>query len=160
MGVSLHRNALGNHEGPPMTEAETKAWLLVTTRRNWAYLRARGVWAFSGEGKARGIRVNDFGVVYVVFEGDQPGALTGLFRFAGRPRLVQDDPVLSRTYPIEIPIELVAAPGEVPFKPLVPALAFIKNKRNWGAVLQGAVPKPLEDSDFRLIRRALLQDAE
>ncbi len=57
---------------------------------------------------------------------------------------------MNETYPLRIKIKSIKL-GELEFKPLIPELKFITNKKKWSGHLMGKAMRELPEKDYKLI---------
>ena len=135
-------------------------WFLITSRGHWARLRDLGCWAFAKKHarKATAVKPEHRSIVYLTADGGRyTSAITAVLRFTG----IANEGSNGKTafdafFPLRVPMEIEICPPEpIPFKPLIPDLEFIFEKKNWGSLLQGQPLKPLPFSDFELMQKAL-----
>jgi len=69
-------------------------------------------------------------------------------------RIFKVPPHLNETYPLRVKIKPVKL-GELDFKPLIPKLSFITNKKKWSGHLMGKAMREIPEEDYRLIESLL-----
>jgi predicted RNA-binding protein len=138
-------------------------WLCILNRENWKSVLAHHVWGVSERHKntVSRVKVGHNLLFYVVSEQRDGQRLESAV--CGRAEVTSD--VFRDTkrvffsgtgevYPLRVRLQDVVSFGEIPFKPLIPALSFIKNKRRWSGHLQGKAMRMLPDTDATLILQA------
>ena len=65
-------------------------------------------------------------------------------------RIFKSPPHLNETYPLRVKIKPIKL-GELDFKPLIPKLKFITNKKRWSGHLMGKAMREIPEDDYRLI---------
>ncbi len=139
-------------------------WLCITTGENWEVIRSRNVWGVSERHRNTIARVKkgDRLLIYLKQERKEDRV--------EEPRIVAEYEVSSEvfrdssrifkspkglgneTFPFRInitPVEVFKVPVE--FKPLIPKLEFIKNKKKWTGHLMGKAMREISEKDYRLI---------
>jgi predicted RNA-binding protein len=67
--------------------------------------------------------------------------------------------MVNETFPLRIklkPVKILKKPVE--FKPLIPEMRFITNKKKWSGHLIGKAMRTIPEEDFELIRNRLKDD--
>jgi len=135
-------------------------WLCITTRTNWEVIKKQNVWGVAPRHlrTLQRVKVGDILVFYVKQEVEKsvkrPSAIVGIYEVVGKP-FRDETPIFSGgVYPWRIRIKPLKT-GEVEFKPLIPKLKFIVNKKGWTGYLMGKAMRPLPEEDYRLIEGLL-----
>ncbi len=139
-------------------------WLCITNEENWKVIRERNIWGVPERHKNTIARVKpgDKLVIYLkqeivkdkvvepkivaVYE-----AVSEVFRDSSRifktPKGMGNE-----TFPLRIklkPVKIFEKPVE--FKPLIPKLKFITNKKKWSGHLMGKAMREIPEEDFKVI---------
>ena len=138
-------------------------WLCILDRTNWKVVQQKKVWGVSERHKntISKVQINDQLLFYLVSElidGVRlESAIGGQARVVSEPfikktRIFGDKSVkkTNEVFPLRIKITNIEVfKKEIPFKPLIKSLDFIKNKKRWGGHIQGAAMRtiPKEDHD-------------
>ena len=85
--------------------------------------------------------------------------IVGIFEAVSEPyedskRIFKSPPHLNETYPLRVKVKPVKL-GEVEFKPLIPKLKFITNKKKWSGHLMGKAMREIPEEDYKLIKKLL-----
>jgi len=140
-------------------------WLAISNRENSEVVIRKNIWG------APGRAVNQIskampGDTLLVYVGQQvvdkdttlPPAITGAFEvvsemFEDTTRIFTSPPKLGdEIFPLRIrlkPIRIFDPPAE--FKPLIPKLKFITNKKQWSGHIRGQAMRVIPEEDYRLI---------
>ena len=141
-----------------------KYWLCITTEENWRVIREKNVWGVPDRHKNTIARVKpgDKLLIYLKQERDKEEikeprivavyeAVSEVFRDSSRifksPRGMGNE-----TFPLRIkikPVKIFDKPVE--FKPLIPKLKFITNKKKWSGHLMGKAMREIPEEDYDLI---------
>lgn len=140
-------------------------WLCVTTWDNWLVVKEKLVWGVSERFRnaMAQVKPGDELLMYVMQhrKGEElvPSKVMGAFKVVSEP--FKDSTKVfksykgSETYPYRVKLEpLVVGEKGVEFKPLVPKLSFVKNKRFWSGSLRRAMVK-LPERDYKLLLEEL-----
>jgi len=130
-------------------------WLCITNERNWKVIRERKVWGTGSKETLSRVNMGDKLIFYLKREElgkvRKEPRIVGIFEVCSE--IFEDSsPIFDKAYRYRVklkPIKILKKPLE--FKPLVPRLKFIKNKKNWGGELRGKSMRKLPEEDFRLI---------
>jgi len=141
-------------------------WIYVTNSNNWGVTQKTNILGVSARYKNALSRVKkgDKCLVYVkgeVIAGDRiEPKLVAQYEIASTvfedsKKLFNAPPnIADETFNFRIrlkPVEIWEKPIE--FKPLVPKLAFIKNKKNWALHIRGRAIVEIPEDDYHLILR-------
>ena len=140
-------------------------WLCITTEANWKVIKERNVWGVPERHKntIAKVKPGDKLVIYLKQEkvGDEikPSRIAGVFEVVSEPfkdstRIFSSKGMKSsgETFPWRVkikPIKIFDKPIE--FKPLIPKLKFITNKKKWSGHLMGKAMREIPKEDFKLI---------
>ena len=139
-------------------------WLCITNEENWKVIRERNIWGVPERHKNTIVRVKpgDKLVIYLKRERVKDKvveprivavyeAVSEVFRDSSRifktPKGMGNE-----TFPLRIklkPVKIFEKPVE--FKPLIPKLKFITNKKKWSGHLMGKAMREIPEEDFKLI---------
>jgi len=139
-------------------------WLCITNEENWKVIRERNIWGVPERHKNTIVRVKpgDKLVIYLKRERVKDKvveprivavyeAVSEVFRDSSRifktPKGMGNE-----TFPLRIklkPVKIFEKPVE--FKPLIPKLKFITNKKKWSGHLMGKAMREIPEDDFKLI---------
>ncbi len=136
-------------------------YVAVTNDDNWLVVKSKQVWGLpeGRENLIRRLKKGDYLFIYLMSSrrGDKllSSRLAGLFQVASDPYRDSKRIFKGRLYPNRVKLKPVLIPKKpVEFKPLVPKLAFIKNKKFWSAHLRSGLAE-IPDQDFRLLKETL-----
>jgi len=81
--------------------------------------------------------------------------IVGIYEVVSKPytdstRIFKSPPHLNETYPLRVKIKPIKL-GEFDFKPLIPKLSFITNKKRWSGHLMGKAMREIPAEDYKLI---------
>jgi len=139
-------------------------WLCITTEDNWNVIKERNIWGVQEKHRNTIARVKpgDKCVIYVMStkKDDEiiPPRIVAIYEvvsevFRDSSRIFK--PPLrdkSEVFPLRVrlkPVEIFEEPVE--FKPLIPKLKFIKNKKRWTGHIQGKAMREIPEEDYELI---------
>ena len=140
-------------------------WLCITNRDNWEVVKKNNVWGVAKRHKntIAKVKPGDRFVFYVKQERENKQVLepkiVGIFEVVSEPytdssRIFKSPPHLNETYPLRVKIKPLKL-GELDFKPLIPKLKFITNKKKWSGHLMGKAMREIPEEDYRLIESLL-----
>ena len=139
-------------------------WFCITNEDNWKVIKQKNVWGVPERHKntIAKVKPGDKLLIYVKQERDKDEvkeprivavyeAASEVFRDSSRifktPKGMGNE-----TFPLRIklkPVKIFDKPIE--FKPLIPKLKFITNKRKWSGHLIGKAMREIPEEDYRLI---------
>ncbi|ADC64353.1 protein of unknown function DUF55 [Ferroglobus placidus DSM 10642] len=139
-------------------------WLCITTEENWKVIREKNVWGVPERHRntIAKVKPGDKLLIYLKQEkiGDEikEPRIVAVYEVVSEP--FRDSTKIfktpkgmgSETFPLRIkikPIKIFDKPIE--FKPLIPKLKFITNKKKWSGHLMGKAMREIPEDDFRLI---------
>ncbi len=137
-------------------------WLCILNRGNWKVVRDYKIWGVAERHRTpiSSVKVGDQLLFYVIGEtinnmryesGICGSAEAASEVFKDARRIFASEK--TENYPLRIRLSnVVSFEKEVPFKPLIHELDFIKNKRKWSGHLQGKAMRQISESDFDKIR--------
>ncbi len=141
-------------------------WLCITTEENWKVIRSKNVWGVPERHKNTIMKVKpgDKLLIYLKQENIKgevkPSRITGAYEVISEPfkdstRIFSSKGMrTNETFPWRVrvkPIKIFDKPIE--FKPLIPKLKFITNKKKWTGHLMGKAMREIPEEDFELIMR-------
>lgn len=142
-------------------------WLCITTEENWEVIKSKNIWGVPERHKntIAKVKKGDRLLLYLKQERkedkvEEPRivaeyeAISEVFRDSSKlfrpPKGMGNE-----TFPLRIkirPVEIFKIPVE--FKPLIPKLEFIKNKKKWTGHLMGKAMREIGERDYKLILSA------
>ena len=142
-------------------------WLCITTEKNWDVIREKNVWGVPERHRnvIAKVKPGDKLVIYIKQERvdnvvKEP-RIVGIFEVVSDPfrestRIFSSKGVRNsgETFPWRVkikPIKIFDKPIE--FKPLIPKLKFITNKKKWTGHLMGRSMREIPKEDYNLILR-------
>ena len=136
-------------------------WLCITNRDNWKVIKEKSIWGVPKRHKntIAKVKPGDKLVIYVKQERRDKQILepkiVGIFEVVSEPytdssKIFKSPQHLNETYPLRVKIKHIKL-GEVDFKPLIPKLKFITNKKKWSGHLMGKAMRELPEEDYKLI---------
>ncbi|MCD6371981.1 MAG: EVE domain-containing protein [Thermococcus sp.] len=140
-------------------------WLCITNRDNWEVIKKKNVWGVAKRHKntIAKVKPGDRLIFYVKQERKNKEVLepkiVGIFEVVSEPytdssRIFKSPPPPNETYPLRIKIKPVKL-GELDFKPFIPKLKFITNKKRWSGHLMGKAMREIPEEDYKLIEDML-----
>ncbi len=138
-------------------------WLCITNEENWKIIRERNIWGVPERHKntIAKVKPGDKLLIYVKQEnigGElKPSRIVGVYKVISEP--FKDSTRIFKTpkgmgtesFPWRVkiePIKIFDKPIE--FKPLIPKLKFITNKKKWTGHLIGKAMREIPEEDFKL----------
>jgi len=139
-------------------------WLCITNRDNWKVIKEKNVWGVPRRHKntIAKVKPGDKLIIYLKQERKDKQILepkiVGIFEVVSEPyedssRIFKAH-VPNETYPLRVKIKPIKL-GEVEFKPLIPKLKFITNKKRWSGHLMGKAMREIPEEDYKLIESLL-----
>ena len=139
-------------------------WLCITNEDNWKVIKQKNIWGVQEKHRntIAKVKPGDKLLIYVKQERDKDEvkeprivavyeAASEVFRDSSRifksPKGMGNE-----TFPLRIklkPVKIFDKPVE--FKPLIPRLKFITNKKKWSGHLMGKAMREIPEEDYRLI---------
>ena len=140
-------------------------WLCITTEDNWKVIKEKNVWGVPERHKntIAKVKPGDKLLIYLKQEkiGDKvkPSRIVGVFEVISEPfkdstRIFSSKGLKSRSksFPWRVKIKPIKIFDEpIKFKPLIPKLKFITNKKKWNGHLMGKAMREIPEEDFELI---------
>ena len=137
-------------------------WLCITTEENWKVIREKNVWGVPDRHKntIAKVKPSDKLVIYVKTDKVvKDPKIVAVYEVVSEPfkdstRIFSSKGMKSsgETFPWRVkikPIKIFDKPIE--FKPLIPKLKFITNKKKWTGHLMGKAMREIPEEDFKLI---------
>ncbi len=139
-------------------------WLCITTEDNWKVIKQKNIWGVAERHKnaIAKVKPGDKLLIYLKQERDKDEvkeprivavyeAVSEVFRDSSRifkpPKGMGNE-----TFPLRIklrPVKIFDKPVE--FKPLIPKIKFITNKKKWSGHLMGKAMKEIPEDDYNLV---------
>jgi predicted RNA-binding protein len=145
----------------------TQYWLCILNRENWEVVQEQKIWGVSvrHENTIRKVEIGDRLLFYLIGEMIKekrlPSSLAGKAEvkcpvFKDNSRIFNSPEGKRETYPLRINLtNLQVSSKEISFKPFIPELKFITNKKRWSGHLQGRAMRTIPESDYALLTRNL-----
>jgi len=140
-------------------------WLCITTEENWKVIREKNVWGVPDRHKntIAKVKPGDKLLIYVKQENVKgeikPSRIVAVYEVVSKPfkdstRIFSSKGMRSsgEIFPWRVkikPIKIFDKPVE--FKPLIPKLKFITNKKRWSGHLMGKAMREIPEEDYKLI---------
>lgn len=144
-------------------------WICITNEENWKVIRERNVWGVSERHKNTIAKVKSGDKLLIYLKQERDGdavkeprivaiyeAVSEVFRDSSRIFKTPQN-MRGEIFPVRIkikPIKIFDKPVE--FKPLIPKLKFITNKRKWHGHLMGRAMREIPKEDYRVITKGRL----
>ena len=141
-------------------------WLCITNEENWKVVKAKNIWGVPEGHKKQlnEVEIGDFFVFYLKGEKVKdvrlPPRISGIFKVVSKPFKdenkifssvgFKNDEIFSHRVKLD---PLIIKNKE--FKPFIPKLTFIKNKKKWQGHIQGKAMRSIPKEDFKLIMKDL-----
>jgi predicted RNA-binding protein len=140
-------------------------WLCITNEANWKIIKSKNIWGVSDRHKntIAKVKPGDKLVIYVKQENVKgevkPSRIVAVYEVVSEPfrdstRIFSSKGVRSsgETFPWRVKIKPIKIFDRfVEFKPLIPKLKFITNKKKWPLYLMGKAMRSIPREDFELI---------
>jgi predicted RNA-binding protein len=146
-------------------------WIASSNRDNAKILDAKHIWGVPKRNKTlmQRVKPGDTILVYVRQEKEDdtilPSAITGAYEVVSEPyedhaRIFTTPPQMGdEVFPFRMKVKPVAVfPEPLEFKPLIPDLTFITNKKMWSGHLRQAM-REIPEEDYHLILRRAGEEA-
>jgi predicted RNA-binding protein len=151
----------------------TKYWLAISNHENWEILKKNNIWGVSrrNPNAIAKINIGDLILIYVssiIMDKKviSPVVITGAYESLSS--VYEDTNKIflppnrnpEEVFPLRIklkPISIFLEPVE--FKPLIPKLNFIKNKKMWNGHIRGKGIREIPEVDFNLIIQSHLDSS-
>ncbi|USH00038.1 EVE domain-containing protein [Thermococcus argininiproducens] len=142
-------------------------WLCITNRENWKIIKNNNIWGVPEKRHKNTllkVKPKDKVIIYIKQEKDQEGntlepKIVAIYEVVSEPfkdskKVFKAPKNSNETYPWRIKLKLIKS-GEIEFKPLIPKLSFIKNKKKWSTHLFGKAMREIPEEDYKLIEKLL-----
>ncbi|WP_456444116.1 EVE domain-containing protein [Thermococcus sp.] len=139
-------------------------WLCITNRANWEVIKENNIWGVPRRHKntIAKVKPGDRLVIYLKQERKDKEILepkiAGIFEVVSEPyedsKRIFKGHVPNETYPLRVKIKPIKL-SELEFKPLIPKLKFITNKKKWSGHLMGKAMREIPEEDYKLIESLL-----
>jgi len=138
-------------------------WFASSNRDNWEIIRKNNVWGIPKRNKAiiERVKLGDFILIYVAQKKEEdtilPSAVAGAFEIVSegyedtKRLFITPERMGDEVFPYRVhlkPVTIFKEPVE--FKPLIPDLKFIKNKKMWTGHIRSAM-REIPEEDYRFI---------
>jgi len=139
-------------------------WLCITTEENWKVIKQKNIWGVQEKHRntIAKVKPGDKCLIYVMStrKDDEiiPPRIMGVYEvtsevFKDSSRIFKP-PARNKneTFPLRVrlkPVKIFEKPIE--FKPLIPKLKFITNKKKWIGHIQGKAMRKIPEEDYNLI---------
>ncbi len=143
-------------------------WLCITTEENWKIVKEKNVWGVPERHRNTIAKVKhgDKLLIYLKQEkiGDEIKEPRIVATYEVVSELFKDSTKIfktpkgmgNETFPWRVKIKLVKIfKKPVEFKPLIPKLKFITNKRKWSGHSMGKAMREVPEEDYKLIMSAV-----
>jgi predicted RNA-binding protein len=147
-----------------IAEEKMSYWLCITNEENWNVVKGKNIWGVAQRHKNTILKVKNGDKLLMYLKQEKIGdelkesRISGIFEVQSNvftsstkifkvPKGMKDE-----MFPLRIklkPIEIFKQPVE--FKPLIPQLKFITNKKKWFGSLMGRAMREISKEDFELI---------
>ena len=141
----------------------TQFWLCILNRENWLVVQEKKIWGVSERHRntIKKVKIGDHLLFYLIGEITKekrlPSAIAGKAEvkspvFKDNTRIFHSPEGKREHYPLRINLtNFQVSPEEIPFKPLIPELEFITNKKRWSGHLQGKAMRTIPEHDYILL---------
>lgn len=140
-------------------------WLCITNEENWNVVKTKNVWGIAERHRnmIAKVRTGDTLLMYLKQEkiNDEinESRIAGVFEAASavysNNKKIFEVPkgMGNERFPLRVKLKPVTIfKKQVEFKPLIPQLTFITNKKKWSGHLMGKAMRTIPNEDFELIR--------
>lgn len=141
-------------------------WLCITDRKNWKVVQQQKIWGVAERHRntIHKVERGDQLLFYLIGEtidgtrlesaiGGQAEVASDVFRDTKKIFGSGSVKKKTETFPLRIRLSNVEKfREEIPFKPLIADLEFIKTKRKWGGHIQGKAMRMIPEKDFKRIK--------
>ncbi|AGK61367.1 Uncharacterized protein conserved in archaea [Archaeoglobus sulfaticallidus PM70-1] len=140
-----------------------KYWLCITTEENWRVIKDKNIWGVPERHKSTIARVKpgDKLLIYLKQEREKKVLVPRIVAvYEAVSEVFRDSKKIfktpagmgNETFPLRIKLKPVRIFDEpVEFKPLIPKLKFVKNKKKWTGHLMGKAVREIPEEDYKLI---------
>ena len=145
-------------------------WLCITNEENWNVVRAKNVWGVAERHRNTIAKANKGDTLLMYLKQEKiedelvESRIAGIFEAAST--VYTDSAKIfntpkgmgNETFPLRIKLKSVDIFKQpVPFKPLIPQLKFITNKKKWSGHLMGKAMREIPEEDFKAIKQKSLK---
>jgi predicted RNA-binding protein len=141
-------------------------WLCITNEENWQVVKAKNIWGVAERHKNTIAKVKEGDNLLFYLKQEKindeitESRITGIFK-AASPFYRDDKKIFNvpkgmgaEMFPLRINIKPVRIFDEpLLFKPLIPQLKFVTNKKRWSGHLMGKAMRAIPGEDFALVQR-------
>ena len=139
-------------------------WLFITNPENWEVTKEKNVLGYAERHKKAlsQVHIGDKCLVYVkqtvTKNAVSESSISGGYEIISE--IYHDDERIfhaydqmpNESYPLRLTLRRLAQSEQLAaFKPLIPKLSFIKNKKNWGGTLQGNALLKIPEQDYQTL---------
>ena len=138
-------------------------WICITNKENWDVIKNKLIWGVSDRHYKviKRVKKGDKLLIYVISHRENnkivPSQIVGVFE-ADSEVFRDETPIFvspkgkTEVYPNRIKLKMIKIfDPPIEFKPLVPKLKFIVNKKKWAGSLQGRAMREIPEEDFNTI---------
>lgn len=140
-------------------------WLCITNEENWNVVNAKNIWGVAERHRntIAKVRTGDTLLMYLkqekINDEIKESRIAGVFEAASA--IYSDSKKIfevpkgmgNETFPLRVTLKPVTIFKEpVAFKPLIPKLSFITNKKKWAGHLMGKAMRAIPEEDSAVIR--------
>ncbi|AGK61391.1 Uncharacterized protein conserved in archaea [Archaeoglobus sulfaticallidus PM70-1] len=139
-------------------------WLCITNEENWKVIKEKNVWGVPERHKntIAKVKPGDKLLIYLkqerIKDDVKEPRIVGAYEatsevFKDSKRVFKTPPGMgNETFPLRIKLKPVKIfEKSVEFKPLIPKLKFITNKKKWSGHLMGKAMREIPEEDYKLI---------
>lgn len=140
-------------------------WLCISNSENWEAIKKENVWGVPDKNKNTINRVQKGDKVIIYGKQEKKDdeiiepRIYGIFEVTSKP--YKDSKKVFKmkqgeSYPHRVDLKAINIPkNPLPFKPLIPKLDFIYNKKRWHTHLFGKAMREIPEKDFKTIEKNL-----
>ena len=139
-------------------------WLCIANEENWRIIKSKNIWGVPERHKNTIMRVKkgDKLLIYLkqekVNDEVKPSRIVAVYEVVSEPfkdytRIFKTPRGMgNESFPWRVKIKpIMIFDKPIEFKPLIPKLKFITNKKKWSGHLMGKAMREIPEEDFRLI---------
>jgi predicted RNA-binding protein len=139
-------------------------WLCITNEDNWKVIREKNIWGVPERHKntISKVKPGDKLLIYLrqekIGEEIKPSRIVAVYEATSEPfrdstRIFKSPKSMgNETFPLRVKLKPIKIfPQPVEFKPLIPKLRFVTNKKKWSGHLMGKAMRQIPEEDYRLI---------
>jgi predicted RNA-binding protein len=143
-------------------------WLCITNETNWKIIKEKNIWGVPERHKNTIAKVKPGDKLVIYLKQDKTNnvrepRIVAVYEVVSEPfkdstRIFSSKGMRSsgETFPWRVkikPIRIFSKPIE--FKPLIPKLKFIMNKKRWSGYLMGKAMREIPEDDYELITKCV-----